>query len=194
MNTAYVYQSAQVGEFRPSVLWAAGPASYVQTGDIVYNPGANEYIASIGGAVTQSGNYTVSFVPTSVGYGQVRAGAPSPSQSGWTAIWKYSGKQGVTGVTGTGGTGMTVGTYALSFSGGGGSGAAGTLTVLTATTFSIAITNTGQGYTSAPTVSAATGGTPPTLTATVAPSGGQVPASTNLSAELVQFGAFITQL
>ena len=79
---------------------------------------------------------------------------------------------GVSGVTGTGGTGMTVGTYALSFSGGGGSGAAGTLTVLTATTFSVALTAAGDGYTLAPAVTAATGGTPPTLTATVTPISG----------------------
>ena len=45
MNTNYVYPSAQVGEFRQALLYAAGPASYSQaTGDPVYNPGANEYI------------------------------------------------------------------------------------------------------------------------------------------------------
>lgn len=194
MNTNYVYPSAQVGEFRLALLYANGPASLPAAGDPVYNPGANEYIDFPISALTQSGNYEVTFFPAATGYNIVRAGAPSPSQSGWTALWRYSGKQGVTGVTGTGGTGMTVGTVALSFSGGGGSGAAGTLTVLTATTFSIAITSTGSGYTSAPTVTAATGGTPPTLTATVAPSGGLVPAGTNLSAEQIQFGAFVSSL
>lgn len=70
----------------------------------------------------------------------------------------------VASVTGSGGTGMTPGTYALVFTGGGGTGAAGTITVLTATTFSDpVITNGGTGYTSPPAVTAATGGTPPTL-------------------------------
>lgn len=195
MNTAYVYQSAQVGEFRNALLFASGPVSYSQVnGDVVYNPGANEYINFPSDCTTLSGNYSVRFVPLAVGQGNLRAGAPSPSQSGWTATWINSGRQGVTGVTGTGGTGMTVGTYALAFSGGGGSGAAGTLTVLTATTFSVVLTASGQGYTSAPTVTAATGGTPPTLTATVAASGGLVAAATNLSAELIQFGALISQI
>lgn len=93
----------------------------------------------------------------------------------------------VNGVTGSGGTGMTPGTYALAFSGGGGSGAAGTITVLTATTFTIALTNAGVGYTSAPTVTAATGGTPPTLTATVATaSGTEVANGSNLSTKAIR--------
>jgi hypothetical protein len=37
-----------------------------------------------------SGNYRVRFVPTSAGLNIVRAGAPSPSQSGWTAHWDYA--------------------------------------------------------------------------------------------------------
>lgn len=96
MNTQYVYQGAQVGEFRNSLLWATGPASYSPFtapgagGDVVYNPGANEYINFPFACMSQSGNYHVRFIPTSVGYNQVRAGAPSPSQSGWTAIWEYA--------------------------------------------------------------------------------------------------------
>lgn len=97
MNTAYVYQGAQVGEFRNSLLWAAGPASYNpfvsagSGGDPVYNPGANEYINFPSECTSLSGNYRVRFVPTAVGSGIVRAGAPSPSQSGWTAVWEYMG-------------------------------------------------------------------------------------------------------
>ncbi len=75
---------------------------------------------------------------------------------------------GLTGIAGTGGTGMTVGTYPLVFTGGGGTGAAGTLTVLTPLTFSVTLTSFGSGYVTAPAVSAATGGTPPVLTASVA--------------------------
>lgn len=73
----------------------------------------------------------------------------------------------VTGVTGSGGSGMTPGTYPLVFSGGGGTGAAGTIQVTSSTIVNITVTNGGNGYTSLPTVTAATGGTPPTLTATV---------------------------
>lgn len=71
----------------------------------------------------------------------------------------------VASVTGVGGTGMTPGTYALVFTGGGGTGAAGTITVTSPTAFTTTITNGGTGYTTPPTVTAATGGTPPTLDA-----------------------------
>jgi hypothetical protein len=44
---------------------------------------------------------------------------------------------------------------------------------------------------SVPTVSAATGGTPPTLTATIGIANGiEVPAGTNLSAETIQLAGF----
>ena len=97
MNTAYVYEGAQVGEFRNSLLWAAGPASYTPLtsagvgGDVVYNPGANEYINFPSDCTSLSGNYRVRFVPTAVGANLVRAGAPSPGTSGWTAVWDYVG-------------------------------------------------------------------------------------------------------
>lgn len=200
MNTGYVYQGAQVGEFRNSLLWAAGPASYSQTtGDPVYNPGANEYISFPSSTRTQSGNYNVDFSPTAVGYGIVRAGAPSPTQSGWTARWSFAnigGGSGVASVTGSGGSGMTVGTYPLSIAAPptGGVQAVGSITVLTATTYTIAISNPGAGYTSAPTTTAATGGTPPTLTAHLSVAGAEVATGANLSAELIQFGALESQL
>lgn len=98
-------------------------------------------------------------------------------------IWQFATTGSVASVTVSGGTGMTPGTYALAFSGGGGTGATGTLTVLTATTTSTpVITNPGSGYTSAPTVTAATGGTPPTLTAVLSTAGQQVGPGANLSA------------
>ena len=198
MNTNYVYPSAQVGEFRLALLYASGPASLPAAGDPVYNPGANEYIDFPISALTQSGNYEVTFFPAATGYNIVRAGAPSPSQSGWTALWRYSGKQGVTVTQNAAGSGMTVGTVVpIVFSGGTGGGAAGTVTVLTATTISINITNAGS-YTSAPTATVTgTGGTAPTLTVALSPSTaatGPVAAGTNLSAEQVQFGAFVSSL
>ena len=91
MNTNYVYPSAQVGEFRNAMLYASGPSSYSPTaGDPVYNPGANEYINFPTECMSASGNYRVRFVPTATGLNIVRAGAPSPSQSGWTAHWDYA--------------------------------------------------------------------------------------------------------
>jgi len=90
MNTSYVQgQGPQVGQIKNAVLTATGPASYATAGDPVYNPGSSDYIEFPMNCTTQSGNYSVSFVPTSAGY--LRAGAPSPSQSGWTAIWNYAG-------------------------------------------------------------------------------------------------------
>lgn len=198
MNTNYVYHSAQVGEFRLALLYANGPSSLAAAGDPVYNPGANEYINFPMSCLTQSGNYNVDFQPATTGNNIVRAGAPSPSQSGWTALWRYSGKQGVSVVQNAAGTGMTVGTTVpIVFSGGTGGGAAGTVTVLTATTISINITNPGS-YTVAPTATVTgTGGTAPTLTVSLSPSTaatGPVPAGTNLSAEQVQFGALVSSL
>lgn len=90
MNTSYVQgQGPQVGQIKNAVLTATGPASYATAGDLVYNPGSSDYIEFPMDCTTQSGNYSVRFVPTSAGY--LRAGAPSPSQSGWTAIWNYAG-------------------------------------------------------------------------------------------------------
>jgi hypothetical protein len=195
MNTSYVQgQTAQGGgELKLAILTAKGPSSYAAAGDVVYNPGSSDYIEFPMGCVSQSGNYAVNFIPTSAGY--LRAGAPSPSQSGWTAIWQVSGKQGVIVVQNAAGIGMTPGTVVpIVFAGGTGGGAAGTVTVLTATTIAINLTNTGS-YTSAPTATiSGTGGTPATLTVTTAATAGSVAAATNLSAETIQFGSIVSQL
>jgi hypothetical protein len=195
LNTNYVYPSAQVGEFRNALLYAIGPASYLAAGDPVYNPGANEYINFPFSTLSLSGNYAVTFFPAATGFNAIRAGAPAPSQSGWTALWQYSGKQGVTVVQNAAGSGMTPGTVvAIAFSGGTGGGAAGTVKVLTATTIAITLTNTGS-YTVAPTATiSGTGGTPATLTVALAPSGGVVAPTTNLSAEQIQFACLISSL
>lgn len=193
MNTKYVYQSSQVGEFRLALLTGTGPASYsALSGDILYNPGSSEYINFPSDCTTLSGNYSLTAIPTAI---NIRAGAPSPNQSGWRWLWKYSGLQGVTTVVqNAAGTGMTPGTYALSPSGGGGTGFAGTVTVTATDATAIVITNHGAGYTSAPTITAATGGTPLTFTVSVAAASGNVANTTNLSAEVVQFGAIVSQL
>lgn len=69
----------------------------------------------------------------------------------------------VASVTASGGSGMTPGTYAITFTGGGGTGAAGTLVVTSPTASTATLTSPGSGYTSVPTASATTGGTPPLL-------------------------------
>ena len=197
MNTNYVYPSAQVGEFRQALLYAAGPASYSQaTGDPVYNPGANEYINFPSSATTVSGNYDVTFNPTSAGYNVVRAGAPAPSQSGWTARWFFNnigGGSGVAKVTqNAAGTGMTPGTYPITFSSG---AATGTVTVTATTVTAAVVTNPGY-YTTPPTatIGGTPGGTPATLTVTMSTAAQEVPTGANLSAETLQFGAVISSL
>lgn len=163
-------------------VWGTGPASYSQaTGDPIYGPAQSEHMSAPGGSVlTLSGNYEVIFQPQGT----------NTLRPGWLARWRFAnigGGAGVANVTGTAGTGMTAGSYALAFSGGGGSGAAGTIVVTASAITSITMTNPGTGYTSTPTVSAATGGTPPTLTAHLSTAGQEVTSGTNLSAESVQF-------
>lgn len=197
MNTSYVQgQTVQsAGELKLCILTGVGPASYISTGDILANPGAGDYIEFPMECATQSGTYELIPIPLTAGY--LRAGAPSPSQSGWRWLWVWSGKQGVTVTQTVAGSGMTPGNVSpLTFAGGTGAGAAGYITVLTATTASITITNSGS-YTVAPTATAsnaATGGTAPTYTVALQTVSGPVPAGTNLSTEVVQFGAIVSQL
>ena len=165
-----------------------GPASYTTGGETLGNTSSTSGQAAVGlgsldlvitAGVSNSGNYYLRSKSAGTGI-----------RKSFFLLWFAAGfTEGVNLVTGSGGSGMTVGTYALSFTntGTGGTGAAGTITVLTATTYTISVTNPGSGYTSAPTVSAATGGTPPTLTATIgAVSGGEVASGTNLSGETVR--------
>lgn len=161
--------------------WAGfgtGPASYnPAVGDPVLFPRYDNYVDAIPSCMSVSGNYELKFVPSAAG-----------ARATWNAYWYYSGREGVTSVVqNVAGSGMTAGTYALSASGGGGTGFAGTVTVLTATTIATpVITNPGSGYTSAPTITATTGGTAPTFTVTVAAASGAVANTTNLSTETAQ--------
>jgi hypothetical protein len=197
MQTSYVgAQPVSFGDIKVCVLQGvAGPTSYAQsTGDPVYNPAAGDFIVAPIPSVTLSKNYFVEFFPLSAG--DIRAGSPSASVSGWTAIWLYSGNLGVETIAqNAAGSGMTVGDVGtVTFTGGGGTGATGTFTVLTATTGVFALTNGGAGYTSTPTATVTgTGGTPPTVTVTVFPGYGPVANATNLSAETLQFGALVSE-
>jgi len=203
MNTSYVYQSAQVGEFRQALLTAKGPSAYSQTtGDPVSNPGANEYISFANSCVAQSGNYAVTFTPAAAG--AVRAGAASPSQSGYTARWTYSGNASagktVTSAAVTAGSGYTAGTYKITTTGGSGTRQA-ILSVVVNVSGQIAsatVIDPGVGFATAPTVpltalgSGTSGAVTPTVT-TVTP-GAEVATGAILSGETVQFGAVVTQL
>jgi hypothetical protein len=87
MNLAYVQgQSVEYGELKPVLMTGSGPVSYSQTtADPVANPAAGDYISFLADCNTRSGLYTLKAVPTAVA--QFRAGAPSPSASGWKYVW-----------------------------------------------------------------------------------------------------------
>lgn len=187
-NTAVVGVEPWGGRTRAVIDDHTGPTSYATGGESlgqnVYGGpnifGLAGFYAVIPCGESVSGNYTV---VTNYGGTGVRTSVKLK--------WRYSAGagDGVTSVTGTGGSGMTAGTYPLSFTNTGtnGSGAAGTITVSTSAITNVVITNPGTGYTSPPTVSAATGGTPPALTAQIGDiSGEEVASGTNLSGETVR--------
>jgi hypothetical protein len=200
LNTAYVQgQSTEYGEFKPALLTAIGPTSYATAGDTVYNPASGDYINFPMNCTSQSGNYEVRFVPTTAGV--IRAGAPSPSQSGWTAIWVYADAGGTSGVNSvtiaTAGTGQTNGTYTITDSGTNFTGTAAkvSITIAGGAITKATVVNPGSGYFGAATFTVAEGGTPGTLTSTIGSySGFAVASGTNLSGETLQFGAIVSQL
>ena len=170
------------GRSRAVILDHTGPSSYALGGESLSQSstlgGSNVFglagFYKVDGGLTVSGNYRVD-----ASYGG------TGSRPSIKLKWTYAGNQlGVDGVTSSGGSGMTAGTYPLTFSAG---NATGTITVSTSAVTAINITSPGSGYLAIPTVSAATGGTPPTLTAYVGTSvGGEVVAGTNLSGETVR--------
>lgn len=199
MNTSYVQgQSVEYGEFKLALLTGKGPTSYSQaTADNLANPAAGDFINFPMDCTTQSGTYHLSGQP--IAAGQIRAGAASPSQSGWNWRWTYSSvgdPQGVdSAVIATAGSGQTNGVSTINGSGGGGTGAVVQITIAGGLLTGVKVINPGTGYTSVPTFTVAQGGTPGTLTATVGNIGGaEVGTGTNLANEVVQFGAIISQL
>lgn len=170
------------GRSKWNILDHTGPTSYVVGGEtfgqsVFGGPnifGLSGFQAVIPCGQSVSGNYR-----TETNYGGTGV------RSSVKLKWLYSGAQGtgVVAVTGTGGSGMTPGTYTLTFGSG---AAAGTITVTASAITNVTITNPGV-YTVPPTVSAATGGTPPTLTAVLGSVAGmEVAAGTNLSGETVR--------
>jgi hypothetical protein len=162
-----------------------GPTSYATGGEVLGQGayggpnifGLAGFYAVIPCGESVSGNYQV---VTNYGGTGVRSSVKLK--------WKYTGTsgEGVVNVTQTtAGSGMTAGTYPLSFGSG---SAAGTITVTASAITNVTITNPGV-YTGgvAPTVTAATGGTPPVLAAVLGSlTGTEVPSGTNLSAETVR--------
>jgi hypothetical protein len=173
------------GRSKWNILDHTGPTSYATGGETfgqsVYGGpnifGLSGFQAVIPCGESISGNYNVV-----ANYGGTGV------RSSIKLKWKYSSSagQGVVAVTqGTAGSGMTAGTYPLTFGSG---AAAGTITVTATAITNVTITNPGV-YASgvAPTVSAATGGTPPVLVAVLGSlNGTEVPAGTNLSGETVR--------
>lgn len=163
-------------------IWAGygtGPLSYAATGDSLVLPLFNNYIDVAFAALTDSGAYWVTPLPSGLG-----------PRASWVLL--YSGVLGTVAsvAQNVAGSGQTPGTYIVSATGGGGSGAKISVVVATATTLgTITVLNAGIGYTSAPTFTLASGGTPATLTATLT-TAGPVAAATNLSGETLQIGGF----
>lgn len=87
MNANFVKgtQGFTPGEQGLAVLYGIGPTSYSTAGDVISNPGAGYYIQFPMQCTTKSGTYTLRAVP--VATNEVRAGATSPSASGWAWHW-----------------------------------------------------------------------------------------------------------
>ena len=177
------------GRSKWNILDHTGPSSYVVGGETIGQSvyggpntyGLASYDAVIPAGESISGNYQAQ--TNYVGKGV---------RSQVKLKWKYTAGAGngvVAVIQATAGIGMTPGTYALSFTNTGtnGSGAAGTITVTATAITNVTITDPGTGYTAAPAVSAATGGTPVVLTAQIGNiAGREVAAGVNLSAETIR--------
>jgi hypothetical protein len=181
-----LYREEKIGQREILCIYGTGPSSYSPTtGDLLsLSPGI--YVDTIlGETLTVSKNYKIVPFPSAV----------ATTRATWGFKWYYAGSasqgQGVVGaVIASAGSGQTNGTYTISGSGGGGTGAQISVTIAGGAITSVSVINPGSGYTSAPTFTVAEGGTPGTLTATVANIGGvEVGSGVNLSAESVQFAA-----
>lgn len=179
-NTAVKGYTDVWGKHGAAIYDHTGPASYVVGGETLFP--------------TAFGLRSIDFFTAMISSNSVyEIVAVSPAGGGGNATsikarWQFATTGSVASVTGTGGTGMTVGTTALTIDAppAGGVQATGTITVLTATTFTTTITNPGRGYVTAPAVTAATGGTPPTLTANLSAEGNEAPAGLNLSGSSIR--------
>jgi hypothetical protein len=105
---------------------------------------------------------------------QVDSGATSGNVATGLVGYVTAGKTVAGVVVLTQGSGQTPGTYLVSATGGGGTGAIIQVVVLTATSITATVVNPGFGYTSVPTFTLATGGTPGTVAAQLSSTPNQV--------------------
>lgn len=99
-------------------------------------------------------------------------------------LWKFNTTGSVASLAISGaGSAQTPGVYLVSATGGAGTGAQASITVAGGGTVTAVpvIVNPGKGYTSAPTFTLVSGGTPATFTATLSTAGGLVATGANLS-------------
>ncbi len=98
-------------------------------------------------------------------YVQVDSGATAANVKAGTVGYARVGSKVASVVVLTQGTGQTVGTYLVGSTGGGGTGAVIQVVVSSATAITATVVSGGSGYTSVPTFTLATGGTPGTVVA-----------------------------
>jgi len=129
------------------------------TGNFILN-GLNTYSGGTTVAGTSASFTVQSGSATGLGTGQTRLTNSTNSKVGLSADTTIESlTSGISELSFGAGTGGTNGTQALVFSGGGGTGAAGTATISGGIVTAVTITDYGQGYTSAPTISITNGGT-----------------------------------
>lgn len=165
-----------------------GPVSYSQTTGDVY-PATN---LNRGGFDKVTAGITLDNA-----YSVLTTYPASASAGGGTVsvvlVWNFATTGSVASVAqNVAGSGQTPGTYTVAATGGGGTGASISVVVATATTLgAITVLNPGKGYTSAPTFTLVSGGTPATLTATLSVAGAQVATGANLSGSAVRLEAIM---
>jgi len=98
-------------------------------------------------------------------YVQVDSGATAANVKTGTVGYMRLGSTVKSVVVLTQGSGQTVGTYQIASTGGGGTGAIIQVVVASATSITASVVSGGNGYTSVPTFTLATGGTPGTVVA-----------------------------
>lgn len=180
MNPNFVIEPTHVVQRQLWEISATGPASYNQaTGDVI-NFQATQFPSAIpGGFLTQSRLYELKPFPS----------ITANLRPTWAFQWSYSGGGGSIGVGSlafTAGSGQTNGTYNITAN----SGTAVAQIVIAGGAITSATLISPGSYTiggAAPTFTVAEGGTPGTVTATLATPGQEVPTGANLSGEQVQF-------
>lgn len=124
--------------------------SIFDIGDWLHIDGKNYQIKGITLDTNEQKVYTLTVTNSGNGYASVPLVTIAPPVSGTTAT--ATAIMGVNVEIDANGDNYTNGTFNLSFTGGGGTGVTGTVTITGGAVASINITNSGTGYTTAPTV------------------------------------------